>query len=65
MRVVIGTLDHPLSEGCPPSWATAWGDDDYGPWVEIEVDERLALTLALGAGTVDFFFSSCNWNSTL
>lgn len=29
------TLDHPLATGCPPLWASGWGEDDFGPWVEI------------------------------
>ncbi|MEM1182986.1 MAG: formylglycine-generating enzyme family protein, partial [Acidobacteriota bacterium] len=28
---------HPLSDGYPPSWAHAWGQDRYGIWVEVEV----------------------------
>jgi hypothetical protein len=28
---------HPLAEGCPPEWAAAWGQDRYGPWVELHV----------------------------
>ncbi|MCB1734164.1 MAG: formylglycine-generating enzyme family protein [Gammaproteobacteria bacterium] len=31
-------LDHPLSGGNPPEWASGWGEDRFGPWVEIEVD---------------------------
>ncbi len=33
------TLDHPLSDGIPPNWASAWGEDDVGPWVEIQLGE--------------------------
>ncbi|MFT5327361.1 MAG: sulfatase activating formylglycine-generating enzyme [Planctomycetaceae bacterium] len=33
------TLDHPLANGIPPNWAAAWGDDDFGPWVEIHVGD--------------------------
>lgn len=33
------TFDHPLADGIPPSWASAWGEDEYGPWVEIHVDD--------------------------
>ena len=44
MNVVGGfnkTLDfnHPLADGCAPSWASGWGQDEYGVWVEIRVDE--------------------------
>jgi formylglycine-generating enzyme required for sulfatase activity len=30
---------HPLAEGIPPVWASGWGEDLYGVWVEITVDE--------------------------
>lgn len=33
------THNHPLAEGIPPAWASAWGEDDDGPWVEIHVGE--------------------------
>jgi formylglycine-generating enzyme len=38
---VIGplTLDHPLADGVPPNWASAWGDDEFGPWIEIRVGQ--------------------------
>ena len=29
--------DHPLAGGCPPVWASEWGDDEYGPWAAFEV----------------------------
>jgi formylglycine-generating enzyme len=35
---------HPLATGCPPTWASAWGQDQYGPWVALcvgEVEQRL------------------------
>lgn len=35
---------HPLATGCPPSWASAWGQDQFGPWVALcvgEVEQRL------------------------
>ncbi|MEM8993761.1 MAG: formylglycine-generating enzyme family protein, partial [Acidobacteriota bacterium] len=28
---------HPLSDGYPPTWASAWGQDRCGVWVEVEV----------------------------
>ncbi|MFM7867621.1 MAG: formylglycine-generating enzyme family protein, partial [Planctomycetaceae bacterium] len=38
------TFQHPLADGIPPAWASAWGEDDYGPWVEIHVaDARQSL----------------------
>ena len=35
---------HPLVTGCPPAWASAWGQDRYGPWVTLcvgEAEQRL------------------------
>ncbi|MDA1273469.1 MAG: SUMF1/EgtB/PvdO family nonheme iron enzyme [Verrucomicrobia bacterium] len=32
-------IRHPLVTGCPPLWASAWGEDDFGPWVEIVVGD--------------------------
>ncbi|WP_130470730.1 formylglycine-generating enzyme family protein [Candidatus Magnetaquicoccus inordinatus] len=32
-------LSHPLVSGHPPSWASGWGQDGYGIFVEIMVDE--------------------------
>ena len=26
---------HPLMHGIPPEWANEWGEDTYGPWVQI------------------------------
>ncbi len=40
----IDTSWHPLVEGCPPSWASGWGEDRRGVFVEISVgtvDQRL------------------------
>ena len=31
---------HPLSDGNPPSWASGWGEDQYGPWVEFTLVNR-------------------------
>ena len=28
---------HPLTHGCPPEWASGWGQDCFGVWVEISV----------------------------
>ncbi len=28
---------HPLDQGCPPAWATGWGEDRYGIFVEFTV----------------------------
>jgi hypothetical protein len=32
------TVDHPLSDGNPPAWASSWGQDEYGVWVEFTLD---------------------------
>ena len=31
-------LSHPLEQGAPPAWASGWGEDQYGPFVEISVE---------------------------
>lgn len=30
---------HPLDQGLPPRWASAWGEDTYGPFVAFEFSE--------------------------
>ena len=30
---------HPLTTGCPPRWASAWGQDIYGPWCAFRLGE--------------------------
>ncbi|MGH7492721.1 MAG: formylglycine-generating enzyme family protein [bacterium] len=38
------TRAHPLIDGCPPVWASAWGQDQYGIWVAFnygEAEQRL------------------------
>ena len=30
---------HPLSDGNPPIWASGWGEDKYGPWVEFSLSK--------------------------
>lgn len=37
MTTVIDTAWHPLAAGCAPEWASAWGQDRYGVWVEFEI----------------------------
>ncbi len=35
---------HPLTTGCPPTWASAWGQDPFGPWLTLcveKVEQRL------------------------
>jgi formylglycine-generating enzyme required for sulfatase activity len=41
---LIDTAWHPLATGCPPRWASGWGQDRYGVFVEFtlqEVTQRL------------------------
>lgn len=41
---VIDTAWHPLANGCPPEWASGWGQDCHGVFVEFtlqEVTQRL------------------------
>lgn len=41
---IIDTSWHPLITGCPPRWASGWGQDQWGVFVEItlhEVTQRL------------------------
>jgi hypothetical protein len=41
---IIDTAWHPLATGCPPDWASGWGQDRYGVFVEFtlqEVTQRL------------------------
>jgi formylglycine-generating enzyme required for sulfatase activity len=35
--MIMDTAWHPLVSGCPPVWASAWGQDSYGVWVEFEI----------------------------
>ncbi|PPC90342.1 MAG: Sulphatase-modifying factor protein [Methylobacter sp.] len=35
--VVIDTAWHPLTSGCPPEWASAWGQDEYGVFAAFTV----------------------------
>lgn len=39
IRPKISTGWHPLERGIPPDWATGWGQDPYGVFVEFTVDE--------------------------
>ena len=41
---LIDTAWHPLAAGCPPRWASGWGQDRYGVFVEFtlqEISQRL------------------------
>ncbi len=30
---------HPIEDGCPPAWASGWGEDEFGIFAEISVGE--------------------------
>ena len=36
---IIDTAWHPLANGCPPDWASGWGQDRYGVFVEFTLLE--------------------------
>ncbi len=38
-RLVIDTAWHPLADGCPPEWASGWGQDRFGVFVELTLGE--------------------------
>ncbi len=43
-RIIDTAWHHPLATGCPPRWASGWGQDRYGVFVEFtlqEVTQRL------------------------
>jgi formylglycine-generating enzyme required for sulfatase activity len=46
MTTTIDTAWHPLATGCPPEWASAWGQDRYGVWVEFEIADAAAQPVA-------------------
>lgn len=35
----MDTAWHPLADGCPPAWASGWGQDRYGVFVEFTLDD--------------------------
>ena len=35
----IDSARHPLAEGCPPPWASGWGQDRFGVFVEFTIQE--------------------------
>lgn len=43
---MTGRARHPLAGGRAPAWASAWGEDVHGPWVELHLGARKAA----GAG---------------
>ncbi len=39
MSAVIDTAWHPLADGNPPAWASAWGQDRFGVWVAFTIGD--------------------------
>ncbi len=39
MSAVIDTAWHPLADGNPPPWASAWGQDRFGVWVAFTIGD--------------------------
>ena len=35
---ILKRIHHPLVLGCPPAWASAWGQDEYGIFAEFTVE---------------------------
>ena len=44
-------VSHPLEQGTPPPWASAWGDSEYGPWVAFKVEKVEYLLHWIPPGT--------------
>lgn len=40
---IIDTAQYPLATGCPPDWASGWGQDRYGVFVEFTLQEITAV----------------------
>jgi formylglycine-generating enzyme required for sulfatase activity len=38
-RSISPIATHPLSRGYAPAWASAWGQDGYGPWIAFRLGE--------------------------
>ena len=52
---------HPLADGCPPEWASGWGEDEHGIFVDLtvgRVDQRMRWivpgTFMMGAPQGEF-----------
>ncbi len=39
------TAWHPLADGCPPDWARGWGQDRYGVWIDLILDDSVRQRL--------------------
>ena len=49
-RPVFGSAAHPLMHGRPPEWATGWGEDRHGVWVDFSVGEVSQRMRWIGPG---------------
>ncbi len=47
---------HPLEDGCPPAWASGWGEDEFGIFAEFSVGEASQRMRWIEAG--DFMMGS-------
>ncbi len=44
MQIFQEKISHPLVSGCPPNWASAWGQDQHGIWIAFtykDVEQRM------------------------
>ncbi|MBF0296005.1 MAG: formylglycine-generating enzyme family protein [Magnetococcales bacterium] len=39
MKLTRQSARHPLADGCPPAWASGWGDDRYGVFAEFFIGD--------------------------
>ena len=49
-RPTFATAHHPLMHGHPPDWASGWGEDRYGVWVELTLGEATQRMRWIGPG---------------
>jgi len=49
-RPAFATGGHPLMDGHPPDWASGWGDDRQGVWVELTVGDATQRMRWIGPG---------------
>lgn len=49
-RPTFATADHPLIFGSPPEWASGWGEDRYGVWIEFALGDMMQRMRWIGPG---------------
>ena len=67
MAVTIDAGGHPLVDGSPPGWASAWGQDRFGVYVAFRIGTathyrvliRLKIALNNGHGTTEESIAAC------